>query len=154
MVNLAPPKLMVYFCGAALSCMLIDVDYFKQVNDTYGHDAGDKVLYELGKTLLHSVRNDDFVARLGGDEFFIICSNTDLQSCLYLANQILERVKALDVPTGDGSWRGSISMGIAQKTKYMQSPEDLMKCADQGTYMAKDGGRGCVRAPQQEPVRD
>ena len=103
-----------------LSCMLIDVDYFKEVNDTYGHDAGDKVLYELSKALLHSVRNDDFVARLGGDEFFIVCPNTDLQSCLYLADHILEQVKALHVTTGDGSWRASISIGIAQKTKEMK----------------------------------
>lgn len=134
--------------GKPLSCMLIDADYFKEVNDQYGHDAGDAVLCELGNALLDSVRNDDFVARLGGDEFFIICPNTDLQSCLYLADKILERVTALHVATGEGSWHASISIGVAQKTTDMQSPEDLMKSADQGVYMAKDAGRGCVRAQQ------
>lgn len=131
-----------------LSCMLIDADYFKEVNDNYGHDAGDTVLYKLGKALLHSVRNDDFVARLGGDEFFIICPNTDLHSCLHLASKILERVIALHVPTGEGSWHASISIGVAQRTADMQSPEDLMKCADRGLYMAKNAGRGCFRAAQ------
>lgn len=137
-----------------LSCMMIDADYFKVVNDTYGHDAGDTVLRELGKALLHSVRNDDIVARLGGDEFFIICPNTDLQACLGLANHILERVKALHVPTGEGSWRASVSIGVAQKLKAMESPEQLMKCADKAVYMAKDAGRGCVRAIAPEQCAD
>lgn len=63
--------------GSSLVCMMIDADHFKEVNDAYGHDAGDGVLIELAKTLRHSLRNDDVVCRLGGDEFLIICPNTD-----------------------------------------------------------------------------
>jgi len=131
-----------------LSCMMIDADHVKEVNDSYGHDAGDIVLCEISKTLAHSVRNDDFVARLGGDEFFIICPNTNLQDCLYLADKVLQRVKALSVQTGDGAWQGSVSIGVAEKTANMQTPEDLMKCSDESVYKAKDAGKDCVQSIQ------
>lgn len=131
-----------------LNCMMIDADHFKEVNDTFGHDAGDIVLCEISKLLAHSVRNDDFVARLGGDEFFIICPNTNLQDCLYLADKVLQRVKALSVQTGDGACQGSLSVGVAEKTAEMQTTEDLMKCADDSVYKAKDAGKGCVQSVQ------
>ncbi len=132
----------------SLSCMMIDADHFKEVNDTYGHDAGDIVLREISKTLAHSVRNDDFVARLGGDEFFIICPNTTLQDCLGLADKVLQRVKALSVSTGDGAWKGSVSIGVAERKATMPIPEDLMKCSDDSVYKAKDAGKGCVQTVQ------
>ncbi len=67
---------------APLVCIMIDADYFKQVNDSCGHEAGDVVLKELSHTLKHSFRSDDIVCRLGGDEFLVICPNTDLAGCL------------------------------------------------------------------------
>lgn len=131
-----------------LSCMMIDADYFKEVNDTHGHDAGDFVLCELARTLVHAVRNDDMVSRLGGDEFFVICPNTDLAGCKNLASQLLDKVKSLQVTTGDGYWRSSVSIGIAEKTASMKDIEELIKTSDEGVYLAKDGGRGCVRSVQ------
>ena len=67
-----------------ISCIMIDADHFKEINDSYGHDAGDQVLRELAKTLQHSVRTDDVVSRLGGDEFFVLCPNTDKEG-IYLS---------------------------------------------------------------------
>ena len=58
---------------------MIDADYFKSINDTYGHDIGDLVLIKLGLAIKHSIRNDDLVCRLGGDEFVVLCPRTDLQ---------------------------------------------------------------------------
>ncbi|MCU7940281.1 MAG: bacteriohemerythrin, partial [gamma proteobacterium symbiont of Bathyaustriella thionipta] len=94
-----------------LVCMMIDADHFKEVNDTYGHDAGDEVLCELSKTLQHAVRTDDIVSRLGGDEFFIICPSTNLEGGMYLAELIRKNVSELHVPTGDGGCRPSCDNG-------------------------------------------
>ncbi len=128
-----------------LVCMMIDADHFKEVNDTYGHDAGDLVLCELAKTLQHAVRNDDIVCRLGGDEFFVICPNTDIKGGLHAAEVILQAVLALRVPTGDGAWYGSISIGVAVRTSDMKNYEELIKAADESIYIAKKDGKGCVR---------
>ncbi|MEI7430809.1 MAG: bacteriohemerythrin [Betaproteobacteria bacterium] len=130
--------------GTPLACMMIDADGFKGINDTYGHDAGDAVLRALSKELLHAVRNDDIVCRLGGDEFLIICANTSLDGSMKLAEAIRQEVAALRVPAGAGEWVGSISVGVAHRSDGMNGPEDLMKAADQGLYVAKRNGRNCV----------
>jgi len=128
-----------------LSCMMIDADHFKEVNDTYGHDAGDFVLCELAKALRHSVRTDDIVSRLGGDEFFIICPNTDETGVLKIANNTHRSVSNLRIKTGDGQWCGSISVGVATSSDQLESFEELIKGADKGVYAAKRDGKNCVR---------
>ena len=131
--------------GQALSCMMIDADGFKQVNDRFGHDAGDEVLRRLARQLRDSVRNDDFVARLGGDEFLIICTDTSLQGALRAAEKLRLDVAHLDVALeGGGQWLGSISIGVAQRGADMPTIEDLLKRADEGLYQAKRQGRNCV----------
>ncbi len=131
---------------STLSCMMIDVDGFKQINDTYGHDAGDEVLRQLAHTLKDSVRTDHFTARLGGDEFLIICPDTDLNGALIIAEKMRCVVDAMRVPTGnDGVWKGSISVGVACRAEAMKGPDDLIKAADNGVYLAKEAGRNCVR---------
>ena len=128
-----------------VACMMIDADYFKQVNDTYGHDAGDLVLCELSKTLLHTVRTDDIVCRLGGDEFIIICPNTGSNGAMHAAKLVLKAVSRLKVKVGDGAWNGSVSIGVAVSNSKMSTYDDLIKAADNGVYMAKQDGKGCVR---------
>lgn len=129
-----------------ISCMMIDADGFKQINDTYGHDAGDEVLRQLSQMLKDSVRSDDFTARLGGDEFLIICPGTDLKGALLVAEQIRASVDAMRVPAGtDGVWKGSISIGVASRNGAMNGPDDLIKATDNGVYLAKEAGRNCVR---------
>ena len=130
--------------NAALACMMIDADGFKQINDTYGHDAGDGVLRALSKQMRNAVRTDDLVCRLGGDEFLIICTDTPMDGALQLAEKIRSEVAALRVRAGSGEWRGSISVGVAVRTAAMASMEDLLKAADLGVYAAKRKGRNCV----------
>ncbi|MBC8207692.1 MAG: GGDEF domain-containing protein [Desulfobulbaceae bacterium] len=130
---------------ASLVCMMIDADHFKEVNDTYGHDAGDAVLKELAKTLQHSLRNDDIVCRLGGDEFLIICPNTDIQGGIHIAEMTCKAVSEIRVPTGGEPWHGSISIGVASRLPEMKSYEELIKDADQGVYAAKKAGKNCVK---------
>jgi hemerythrin len=130
---------------APLVCMMIDADHFKEVNDNYGHGAGDAVLAELGRTLRHSVRTDDIVCRLGGDEFFIICPGTDNDGGMHIAELTCKAVSELRVPTGDGVWHGSISIGVAALTPEVKTYEELIKAADKGVYAAKQAGKNCVR---------
>jgi len=130
-----------------LCCMMIDADHFKEINDTYGHDAGDTVLHELAKTLQYSVRTDDIVSRLGGDEFLIICPDTDAQGGAIVAENVRKAVSKLQVSTsGDGSWHGSVSIGLAARTTAMTSYDDLIKAADNSVYEAKRAGKNCVRS--------
>lgn len=128
-----------------LSCMMIDADGFKKINDTYGHDAGDIVLCEFAKQLKYAVRTDDVVCRLGGDEFMILCPNTDLEGAILVATLTHAKIAGLTVRVAGGAWQGSISVGVAVRTGSMQRPEDLLKAADLGVYAAKSAGRNCVR---------
>lgn len=124
---------------------MVDADHFKEVNDTFGHDAGDDVLRELSKALAHTVRSDDIVCRLGGDEFLIICANTDQEGGMHIAELARATVSVLRVPTGDAAWPGSISAGVAARSAEMGNHEALIKRADEGVYAAKRDGRNCVR---------
>lgn len=129
-----------------LACIMIDVDHFKEVNDIYGHDAGDLVLTELAKTLQHSLRTDDVVCRLGGDEFFIICPNTDNAGGIHIAEITRKAVSELRVLTSGEPWNGSISVGVSSRSPDIQRYEELIKKADKGVYAAKEAGRNCVRS--------
>lgn len=134
--------------GLPLACIMIDADHFKEVNDTYGHDAGDDVLVEVARTLKHNLRNDDLLARLGGDEFFVVCPKTDAAGVLHVGQILQEKIAALRVPTGDGAWKGSISVGVAARTPSHSQFEALIKSADEGVYAAKRAGKNCVRTAE------
>lgn len=128
-----------------LSCMMIDADNFKYINDNYGHDAGDIVLRDLAKELQRSVRNDDVVYRLGGDEFLIICPSTGKNGILNVAKTVLKKINFLNVKVSNGIWKGSISIGLASKTDSLHYFRDLIKQADLGVYNAKAAGKNCIR---------
>ena len=127
-----------------LACMMIDADGFKEINDNYGHDAGDIVLCELAKELQYAVRTDDIVCRLGGDEFLIICPNTNKEGAMHIANMTHTKISGLTVEVDGGAWQGSISVGVAIKTDSMQTLGELIKAADRGVYAAKEAGKNCV----------
>ncbi len=134
--------------GGLLACVMIDCDGFKQVNDTYGHDAGDSVLRAVAQCLKDHVRTDDLVSRLGGDEFLVICPHTGLGGGMYLAEQLRTTIGGMRVTAGDGHWQGSISVGVAARTDAMRRPDDLIKEADNGVYLSKNGGRNRVSTVQ------
>lgn len=132
----------------ALTCMMIDADGFKAINDNYGHEAGDGVLRQLARCLKNAVRNDDVVCRLGGDEFLILCDQTALSGGLTMADKLRLEVAALRVPAGAGIWQGSVSVGVAERTESLVVFDDLLKLADQAVYLAKNNGRNCIATVQ------
>jgi hemerythrin len=129
---------------APLVCIMIDADGFKQVNDQYGHDAGDIVLRELSKCLINAFRTDDFVARLGGDEFMVILQNTDLSGGKTIAELVKTAVSDMTVHTNTELWKGSISVGVAERSSVMGSHDELIKAADKAVYQSKNNGRNRV----------
>ncbi len=131
-----------------LVCMMVDADNFKPVNDTYGHDAGDRVLKTLGQSLKSFARHDDLVCRLGGDEFLIICPDTTRQEGLRLAEDIIKKVSEIQIETGDDFWKSSVSIGLSVNSPEIMTYENLIKLADNGVYEAKRDGRNCVRSIQ------
>lgn len=131
--------------GQPLSGLMIDADNFKYINDTFGHDAGDKVLVELGSRLKDSFRTDDLVCRLGGDEFFVICPNTALKDAMQIAEKARKSVAEMSVAFSGGAWQGSISVGVAGKDSVMSDKEDLITKADLGVLAAKQAGKNSVQ---------
>lgn len=118
----------------SLSCIMIDVDNFKVINDTEGHDCGDKVLVSLAETLLDNIRTDDIVCRLGGDEFLVICPATDKEGVEKVAMDILKSVQKIKLYFNHSHWIGSVSIGVAICNQSMLSATDLIRCADQAMY--------------------
>ena len=117
--------------------LLLDIDYFKQVNDQHGHAVGDEVLKELGKCLSNCMRETDFVARYGGEEFLIILPNT-VQYAYILAEKLRSIVASIEFPTA-GHLTVSIGLSIVEESD--KEPEDAVRRADQALYLAKEEGR-------------
>jgi len=130
--------------NTTLSCMMIDADHFKEVNDTHGHDAGDEVLQVLTQTLVSTFRNDDIVCRLGGDEFLVICPKTNLDGAVRIAQKVREKIVKLDLDI----WNSSISIGVASISDKINNFEELIKIADEALYISKKDGKNCVRTNQ------
>jgi len=127
-----------------LSILMLDLDYFKKVNDTYGHDAGDKVLKELAKTLSASVRTSDLVIRYGGEEFVIILQNTSDGYGDKVAEKIREAVEQLKIQLGGTVIQKTISIGVADFPADSDTFWQAIKFADVALYSAKDSGRNQV----------
>ena len=130
--------------GRAISCMMIDLDNFKQINDTYGHDVGDKVLMGVAAVLKESLRSHDVICRVGGDEFLVICPDSDTQAVRICAGRLLAAAEALSIESSCGPVRCSVSIGLATRNANMVNTGMLIKAADEGMYRAKIGGRARV----------
>jgi diguanylate cyclase (GGDEF)-like protein len=129
--------------NTALSCMMVDIDYFKQVNDTYGHKVGDDVLKQIAHAFQMSVRKQDVVCRLGGEEFLVICPDVQAEPFYRYAERLRQNVSALtfnDPATGK-SFKLTISIGAASKAPMVSTSEMLLQLADKRLYTAKESGR-------------
>jgi diguanylate cyclase (GGDEF)-like protein len=123
--------------------MLIDLDRFKDVNDTYGHERGDEVLAAVATALTESVRTSDFAARMGGEEFLVLLPNTDTAGAAKVADAI---GRALDGTHVHGVERTTTaSFGVACFPAHGVDPEALLRSADRALYQAKSDGRNCAR---------
>lgn len=127
-----------------LSILMLDLDYFKMVNDKLGHDAGDTVLKALSQVLLQSVRTSDLVIRYGGEEFLIILQNTEGESADAVAEKIRKSVEDLRVQTAGTTLQKTISIGISDFPSDSDTFWQAVKYADVALYRAKDEGRNRV----------
>jgi diguanylate cyclase (GGDEF)-like protein len=129
-----------------MSIILMDIDYFKSINDNYGHPAGDKVLIHLAHTLVDNVRAGDIVARWSGDEFILFLPETSLDEATEIAERFREVIEQSVIETDKGNIRFTSSMGIAHNVIMDISLDDLIKLADMNLYKAKQQGRNQVFA--------
>ncbi len=127
-----------------LSLLIMDIDRFKKINDTYGHDVGDLVLKTFAGVLRGIVRKSDICARFGGEEFVILLPNTDLEGAKVLAERIRTTVAKNMVEHRSIVIVFTVSIGASQYRKGMQSIDELIKEADIALYRAKEGGRNRV----------
>lgn len=124
-----------------LSLLMIDIDNFKQINDTSGHQTGDLVLQGLGRLLIESVRDSDIVTRYGGDEIGIIATHADEATALDLAKRLCAKVGDNSLADGKRNMCITASIGIATLTEEMNDAPDLVGCADMALYRAKNEGK-------------
>ncbi|MBJ7332632.1 MAG: GGDEF domain-containing protein [Solirubrobacteraceae bacterium] len=134
-----------------ISVIVADLDGFKTVNDTYGHDAGDDVLRAVATTLHDAIRAGDLLYRLGGDEFLVVLPVTPTSEAVALAERLRAMVEA-EPPAGHGI---TLSLGVAGVVHERVALEDLITRADRALYVAKDDGRNLVRLaePEHAPLR-
>lgn len=127
-----------------LSVVLMDIDYFKKVNDAHGHAAGDDVLRALADHTRELVREVDTVVRYGGEEFLLLLPATGAEGAWRVADRIRERVQGLEVKTRDARIRFTVSAGVAELSVHDGGATDLIARADDALYAAKDAGRNRV----------
>jgi diguanylate cyclase (GGDEF)-like protein len=126
----------------SLGVLMIDLDHFKNFNDTYGHDAGDAVLRETGASLTKGIRAEDFVCRFGGEEFVVILPTANLEAACARAESLRLKMKELTVlHQGKSMGMLTISVGVAVFPDHGSSPKELMAAADAALYEAKRNGR-------------
>ena len=135
--------------GHELSIIMIDVDHFKQVNDTHGHLAGDAVLRAVAAAIVGAVRTEDFVARYGGEEFVIVARDIAAPAACALAERVRQTVAAGKVTYGEKDIRVTVSSGVASLVEAgeVRDRTTLLQAADRRLYVAKREGRDRVIGP-------
>ena len=130
--------------GHRAAVLLCDVDHFKRVNDTFGHQVGDEVLRRVAEVLQQVVRKIDITARYGGEEFVVVLESTSQAGALRLAERIRKDVGALEFDSGKGKFGATLSIGVAVFPEDAMEESLLIECADLALYHAKDTGRNRV----------
>ncbi len=134
--------------GRPLSFVIMDIDFFKSVNDTHGHDIGDEVLREFARRISANVRGIDLACRYGGEEFVVVMPDTDVTYACSVAERLRKSIETtpVEISRAPGKLNITISIGIAQSENETDSAEDLLYRADQALYRAKKTGRNRVVA--------
>ncbi|MDE2135064.1 MAG: PleD family two-component system response regulator [Alphaproteobacteria bacterium] len=132
--------------GRPLSFVIMDIDFFKSVNDTHGHDIGDEVLREFARRISANVRGIDLACRYGGEEFVVVMPDTDVTYACSVAERLRKSIETtpIEISRAPGKLNITISIGIAQSENETDSAEDLLYRADQALYRAKKAGRNRV----------
>jgi diguanylate cyclase (GGDEF)-like protein len=139
--------------GYTFGVLMLDIDNFKYINDTYGHTVGDKFLAKTATTIHECLRLGDILARYGGDEFVILLPEADKEQVYMVANRVKETMQEMVVNTVDGAKiRGTVSIGMAIYPEHAQTPKDLFLFADNMTYKAKNMGKNCIIVPTNDDV--
>lgn len=136
--------------GMPLSCLMLDIDHFKRVNDDFGHETGDLVLSQIARAIERSCRKDDVVFRYGGEEFCVVGPNTSLVDAIQLGERIVREVRAGRYGEDNKRFPVSVSVGVATRTPADRDQEALINRADKALYAAKSGGRDRVVAARGE----
>jgi len=140
--------------GKPLSLMILDMDHFKEVNDTHGHQSGDEVLKQLSELIMKSVRPSDLVARYGGEEFVVVMPSTDLKNSSYVGERIRKIIEStpFDIPVDPGKINKTVSIGLA-----VSIPDDdsnkVIERADKALYHVKNTGRNKVAVYSDKPLK-
>ncbi len=127
-----------------LCIVMMDLDHFKNVNDTYGHEAGDVVLRALADTVTRQSRQGDFVCRFGGEEFVLVMPNIGIEAAKARAKGLHKAIERLTIPYGPFNLSITISMGIAWYPAHGDTKDELLRAADRALYAAKNAGRNRV----------
>ena len=130
--------------GRPLSCAMLDLDFFKKVNDTHGHSVGDTALQLAAGVLLDSQRTTDVVGRYGGEEFCVLLPETDEKGAAIWAERVRQAIADLSIPVGDQSFQITTSIGIAERIDLADNAESVVDAADQALRVAKETGRDRV----------
>ncbi|MDR1531524.1 MAG: GGDEF domain-containing protein [Clostridiales bacterium] len=136
---------LVKSAGKKLSIMICDIDFFKSVNDTYGHDAGDAVLIKVSSVLSNQFRGSDMFGRYGGEEFMGVLPNTDVQIAEKVASRALDALRTTPIIVSESvTLHKTVSIGVSMSMPDDTGYEDIVKRSDEALYMAKETGRNKV----------
>jgi diguanylate cyclase (GGDEF)-like protein len=127
--------------GAASSLVIFDIDHFKNINDSYGHQAGDDVIRITAQKLMDTQRSTDVSGRYGGEEFVIILIDTSEESALFFAERLRKKIEALTIEYDDNRINYTVSLGIAEYRHDLKDYNEWLEHADLALYEAKHSGR-------------
>lgn len=134
----------VYSLDKGLSFIMLDIDHFKKVNDTYGHECGDKVIKRVASIILEQTRENDIVGRLGGEEFGVVLPNTNIDEAINVAERIRKNIESAIIEYHGISLQVTASLGTIQNNKSVSDFDSLVSLGDRNLYIAKDSGRNRV----------